>query len=39
MDKFSWTLRPLFLYLTYELTQIFLTFSRTDESLLEEVNE
>ena len=32
-------LRPLFLYLTYELVQIFITFNRTDISLPKPVNE
>ena len=32
-------LRPLFLYLTYKLLQIFITFNRFDVSLLKQVNE
>ena len=33
------TLGPLFLYLNYELVQIFITFNRTDVSLLKQVNK
>ena len=32
-------LRPLFLYSTYELVQIFITFNRTDVSLFKQLNK
>ena len=35
----QYSLGPLFLYLTYELVQIFITFNRTDISLPKPVNE